>query len=99
MKLRTTMLAAATLALGLGAPAAQAQFKPSKNDQIRLGREAAAEVRRKERVLSSSDERVRMMRSVGERLLAGVDRSKEPWQYSFDVIDNKQVNAFAFPGG
>jgi beta-barrel assembly-enhancing protease len=99
MKLRTTMLAAGTLALTMGAPAAHAQFKPSKNDQIRLGREAAAEVRRRERVLSTSDERVRLMKEVGNRLLAAMDRNKDPWQYSFDVIDNKQVNAFAFPGG
>jgi beta-barrel assembly-enhancing protease len=28
-----------------------------------------------------------------------MDDGKDPWQYSFDVIDNKQVNAFALPGG
>lgn len=99
MKLRTTMLTAGAMALTFGATAAHAQFKPTKNDQIRLGREAAAEVRRKERVLPSSDERVRLMREVAGKLLATIDRGKEPWQYSFDVIDNKQVNAFAFPGG
>jgi predicted Zn-dependent protease len=57
-------------------------------------------MRKKEKVLPATDERVRTLRRVGSRLLAQMDgNSKDPWQYSFDVIDNKQVNAFALPGG
>lgn len=74
-------------------------FKPGKGDQVKLGQRAAAEIRKKERVLPSSDERVRTLRRVGNRLLSVIDDGKDPWQYSFDVIDNKQVNAFALPGG
>lgn len=91
-----------TMVLGMaGANAAIAAdiFKPGKADQVKLGQRAAAEVRQKERVLPASDERVRTLRRVASRLLAQMDDGKDPWQYSFDVIDNKSVNAFALPGG
>lgn len=100
MKVGLTLTAGLALTLGTVVPA-EAQFKPSKNDQIRLGRQAADDVRRKERVLPASDARVRTMRLVGERLLSTInpDATKEPWEFTFDVIDNKQINAFALPGG
>ena len=89
----------AALAISAAAPA-DAQFgKPSKSDQVRLGQQAADEIRKKERILPGYDERVRAVRRIGSRLLASVDSGKDPWQYSFDVIQNKQVNAFALPGG
>jgi beta-barrel assembly-enhancing protease len=100
MKLSFALPLAAVLGLGLAASApAQLIGKPSKADQVRLGKQAAQEVRRKERVLPSSDARVQTVRRVGSRLLSVVDDRNQPWEYSFDVIDNKQVNAFAFPGG
>ena len=97
---RTALTLAVAASLGLAAPAHSADvFKPGKGDQVKLGQRAAAEVRKKEKVLPASDERVRTLRRVAGRLLAQVDDGKDPWQYSFDVIDNKQVNAFALPGG
>lgn len=95
------MKRAATFAISLalvGTVSADA-FKPSKADQVKLGKEAAKEVRQKYKVLPASDPRVKMLRSVGAKILSTVDDSKEPWEYSFDVIDSKEVNAFAFPGG
>lgn len=77
-------------------------FKPSKNDQIKAGTEYAAELRKKEKVLPASDSRVKLIREIGQRLLAtrsAKDAGKEPWQFTFDVIDSKEVNAFALPGG
>jgi predicted Zn-dependent protease len=92
--------AGSALMIASATPATAADiFKPGKGDQVKLGQRAAAEVRKKERVLPSTDERVRTLRRVGSRLLAVMDDGKDPWQYSFDVIDNKQVNAFALPGG
>lgn len=89
----------AMLALGIAGPA-QAQFnKPSKQQQVQLGRQAADEIRAKEKVLPAFDEKVKLLRSVAAKILATVDDSKEPWQYSFDVIQNKELNAFALPGG
>ncbi len=90
---------AAALAFG-SAATASAQFgKPSQSEQVKLGLRAAQEVRQKERVLPSSDPRVQTVRRVGQRLLSGAGNDRNPWEYSFDVIDNKQVNAFALPGG
>ncbi len=101
MKANWTIGLAAGLMLTLGAAGQVSAdpFKPGKGDQVKLGKRAADEIRQKERVLPSSDERVRTLRRVGNRLLSVIDDGKDPWQYSFDVIDNKQVNAFALPGG
>lgn len=80
--------------------AAEAQsFKPSAKDQVTLGQRAANELRQKERVLPSHDERVQKVRAVGNKLLAQMNYGDKPWEFTFDVIQNKQVNAFALPGG
>lgn len=87
------------LSLALAGGASADAFKPSKADQVKLGKQAAQQVRQKYKVLPASDPRVKLLRSVGAKILGTVDDSKEPWEYSFDVIDSKEVNAFAFPGG
>lgn len=74
-------------------------FKPGKADQVKLGQQAALEIRKKEKILPGSDIRVQTLRRIGQKLLAQVDDSKEPWRYSFDVVDSKEINAFALPGG
>jgi predicted Zn-dependent protease len=88
-------------ALVLGAAASTpAQFgKPSQSQQLQLGKQAAQELRRKERVLPSSDPRVQTVRRVGRRLLSAMPDRNSVWEYSFDVIDSNQINAFALPGG
>lgn len=91
------VVAVVALAIPAAAPA-QLFKKPSTKDQIKLGRQAADELRRKERVLPASDYRVRTLRRVGQRLLNTLP-SNDPWEYTFDVIDSKDVNAFALPGG
>jgi predicted Zn-dependent protease len=43
-----------------------------------------------------------MIRRLGRELVALIPESemkKKPFQYSFDVIDSKDINAFALPGG
>lgn len=100
----------ATLSLGLvmGAAIAVPQvaqadpFRPGIQDQIKLGKRAAEQVRKEEHVLTSSDPRVKELRRIGAKLLATIpedERKKKPFEYSFDVIESKDVNAFAFPGG
>ena len=77
-------------------------FKPSKADQIKAGKEYAAKIRRENKVLPDSDPRVRLLRQVGQRFLNArtpSEQKKEPWEFTFDVIDSKEVNAFAIPGG
>jgi beta-barrel assembly-enhancing protease len=99
MNLKLALPFVALLAIGTVGPA-QAQFgKPSKKDQVKLGLRAADELRHKEKTLPDYDERVKTLRRVANRLLATVDDSAQPWEYSFDVVQSKQVNAFALPGG
>ncbi len=81
-----------------GAPVVQfSSVKPI--DQIQLGKRVAKEIRQKEKVLPQSDIRVKILRKVGMRVLSTFKDKKEPWEYSFDVIESKDVNAFALPGG
>ncbi len=82
-------------------PLALLQFRPSRKDQIQLGKRAAAEIRQKEgsKVLPASDPRVKMLRRVAGRILATFKDKTDNWEYSFDMIDSKEVNAFALPGG
>lgn len=91
--------------LGLGLaliPAAEANpFMPSARDQIKLGQRVAADVRKQNRILPDSDPMVRTMRRIANRLLtdAAEERPQGPWQFTFDIIDKPEVNAFALPGG
>lgn len=73
-------------------------FMPSAQDQIRAGNEAAAEVKRRYRIVN--DERARFLETLGRRLEGGLSsQDRGPWDYRFNVIDSKEVNAFALPGG
>lgn len=93
-------LAASVALCSVAIPRAEAQFaKPSKKQQIELGTRAAADVRRKERVLSENDERVQVLRRVGRRLVDELRGGDRDWNYTFDVIDSRDLNAFALPGG
>jgi predicted Zn-dependent protease len=73
-------------------------FTPSAKDQIRLGDQAAAEVMRKYRVVY--DDRSRAVEEVGSRLLDALSpKERGPWNYRFHLIESKEINAFALPGG
>jgi predicted Zn-dependent protease len=92
-----TILAA--IAIGACFPASASDpFRTGVNEQIRLGQQVAAQIRRRYHTLPSTDPRVQVLRRVGRRLLSTFPDS-ETWQFSFDVIEDKQVNAFALPGG
>ncbi len=90
-------LLAAPLSL-LAVTAYAGPLKPSITQQIKLGLDAAKEIRSKEKVLPESDPRVALVRRVGQRLI-GTIKKTEPWKFSFDVIQSKDINAFALPGG
>lgn len=80
-------------------PLALDMFTPSATDQVKLGQRAASQIRQQQKVLPASDPRVRLLRRVANRILASVNDPKKPWEYSFDVIESKELNAFALPGG
>ncbi len=73
-------------------------FRPSVGDQKKLGEQAAQQVLQKYRVVT--DSRAKSFERVGRKLVANMpsqDRSK--WDYRFRVVQSKDVNAFALPGG
>jgi Zn-dependent protease with chaperone function len=72
----------------------------SVEDDVKLGREAAAEVR-KQLPLLNDQTTDRFVEDVGERLVDAIpEEFRQPaFQYSFDVVNLKEINAFALPGG
>src|SRR5438874_941543 len=99
MHLRWSLPLAAVALASLMAPAHADMFKPSKAQQLQLGKRASLQLRTKEKILPSSDPRVQELRRVGSRLLSTFKSNGDPWEFSFDVVESKQVNAFALPGG
>ena len=77
------------------------QFKPGFNlmspeQDIAIGRQHAAQIEREMRVLP--DQAVQQyVNNVGKRLSAHAPGEKFPYQ--FKVVDVKEINAFALPGG
>ncbi len=74
-------------------------FYPSQRQQVQLGKKAAQQLRSSEKILPATDPRVVTLRRVARRLLSTFSDPKSPWEYSFDVIEKRDVNAFALPGG
>jgi beta-barrel assembly-enhancing protease len=74
--------------------------KYSVADDVKLGREAAAEAKKELPLLN--DERVDdWVEDVGARLAASIppEFQHKEFQYTFDVINQSEINAFALPGG
>lgn len=77
-------------------------LRPSVKEQVEIGQQAAAKIRKEEKVLPASDPRVKLLREMGEAFVKTIpeaERKRRPFQYTFDVIDSKEINAFALPGG
>jgi Zn-dependent protease with chaperone function len=97
---------AAAAALILSATlAAQTAIKPPKNrykpeDDVKLGREAAAEVRKQYPVIENGQITDYLAR-LGRELVAQAppDLNKPEFEYSFTAVNLKDINAFALPGG
>jgi Zn-dependent protease with chaperone function len=103
----STRAAALVVALSLAVPAvfAQTPVKLPKNrytpeQDVELGRKAAAEVRQQYPVIK--DEKVaKYLGALGDRLVnAAPTELKQPvFEYSFTPVNLKEINAFALPGG
>jgi hypothetical protein len=96
---------AVLLTLTLAAPSAQTKITPDPNkytpaQDVQLGREAAAEARKQLPMLN--DNRIdNWVEDVGQELVQAIPAEfRHPeFQYSFEVINQKEINAFALPGG
>ena len=94
------------IVIALATPAAaQTRIERHKNsyspkEDVQLGQQAAAEVRKQMPMLN--DNRTEdFVENIGERLIdviPGEFRQPE-FRYSFDVVNLKEINAFALPGG
>ncbi len=71
-------------------------FTLSQQQEIVLGAQAATQVERTQQVLNDT-ETTKYVTEVGQRLVSRSQRSDIP--YRFRVINSKEVNAFALPGG
>jgi len=72
----------------------------SVQDDIKLGQEAAGEVKKELPMLS--DDRVDdYVEDVGRRLVEAIPSEfrHDGFRYTFDVVNQKEINAFALPGG
>lgn len=89
-------LGAALLALWLATGIGCATPVLSVEDEQELGRQVAAELVKEPRILR--DDLVRSyVEKLGERILAAA--GPQPFEYTFYVLDDPNINAFAAPGG
>src|SRR5439155_19792066 len=67
---------------------------------VQLGREAAAQARQQLPVLRD-DAVSSYVQSIGQRLTSGIpDNLRHPeFQYTFETVNVREINAFALPGG
>jgi predicted Zn-dependent protease len=74
--------------------------KYSVQDDIKLGQQAAAQVSRQFPLLKDPQTQ-RYVESVGRRLVAAIppEFNQPAFNYEFDVVNAREINAFALPGG
>lgn len=97
---RATALVILLAAAGLLAQGPR-QLRPgfnlfSRDQDIQLGREAAVEIE-KQVIVLNDPELERYIRRIGEKLAATPEAAGFP--YSFKIVHDKSINAFALPGG
>lgn len=99
-------VAASVIALSISATAAaQTRIEPDKNSftpqqDVELGQQAAAEVRQTYPLLNDDEIHSYVVR-IGQQLVDNIpEYLRQPaFQYSFQVVNLKEINAFALPGG
>lgn len=74
------------------------RYKPE--DDVKLGKEAAAEVRQQYPVITDASI-AKYLAQLGDRLVDAAPQAlRQPvYQYSFTPVNLKEINAFALPGG
>ncbi len=97
--LTLTLLAAQSLAV-VGGPELPDPGKVgmTREQQIQLGFQAASQVYQQMPVLPDSSPETQYIRQLGQRLEATIP-PQYSWPFEFHVIAQKEINAFALPGG
>lgn len=82
------------------------RITPPKNgytveQDVELGQQVAAQVRQQMPIFPENSEATRYVESVGRRLVAAAPTQfRQPsFRYKFDVVNARDINAFALPGG
>src|SRR5687768_7893884 len=98
------LMAIALFAMPLSA-LAQTQIKYHSNkykvtDDVKLGRQAAAEAERQFPLLNDSDASNYVSR-IGQRLVSSIPSQYQhpEFSYYFKIVNARDINAFALPGG
>jgi beta-barrel assembly-enhancing protease len=75
--------------------------KYSVQDDVKLGQQAATEVRQQMPTLAENSSTDAYVERVGERLIGAIppEYQNRAFRYSFDVVNASDINAFALPGG
>jgi Zn-dependent protease with chaperone function len=94
----------AILVFFLVVPLLQARVEPthgfdlfSAQEEVQAGQQAAAQVSRQLPLLPDSDPTTRYVQRLGAELASHAPGEK--WPYNFHVVNQKEINAFALPGG
>ena len=74
------------------------QVSVSKQEQEKLGLKVAGEVYQQMPVLPDSNRVTRYVQQIGKRLQTVIPQRYD-WPYQFHVVQQKEINAFALPGG
>jgi Zn-dependent protease with chaperone function len=82
---------------------AQHKLKPgfnlfSKEQDVQLGKEAAAQVEKQMQVVKDPDLN-NFINGITKKLIAVREADAQSFQYSFTIVNEKSINAFALPGG
>ena len=70
----------------------------SRDEQRQLGLQAAAQVYKQMPVLPDNSPETQYIRQLGQKLVATIP-PQYSWPFEFHVIAQKEINAFALPGG
>jgi hypothetical protein len=70
----------------------------SREDQQKLGLEAVTEIYKQMPVLPDSSPQTQYIQQLGRKLVKQIPQ-QYTWPYEFHVVQQKEINAFALPGG
>ena len=89
------------LTLAQGTKLQAPKNKYSVQDDVQLGQQAAAEVKQQMPTLPDNSSADDYVERVGERLIGAIppEYQNRAFRYSFDVVNARDINAFALPGG
>lgn len=100
----TTRILSLLLVLSLIVPLADARVQPSRGfnmfsgqEEVQAGQEASANVSKELPVLPDSSPVTQYVQRLGAQLAEHAPGEK--WPYNFHVVNQKEINAFALPGG